>query len=570
MIRAAVASLLAIVFLFGTLHAQISPGELAKAHANLEGIGHCTSCHEIGKAVSGDRCLQCHTEIQSRIKARTGLHALYQGRQCVECHKEHHGRDFPLVKFDVTTFNHTTVGYALQGGHLKLKCQQCHKREYVKDVDMLKNVAAVNQGTYLGLSSECLACHADTHRGQFSGSCLGCHVMDGWKPASKFDHNTAKYVLTGLHQKVECAKCHKKEPGDFVRYTGLHFGSCSSCHRDPHEGRFRETCESCHATGSWKQVAPGHFDHATTRFPLLGRHATVKCDACHAGRKGDTGETLKIAHFSRCSDCHADAHAGQFADRKDKGACESCHNVEGFAPSTYPTDLHQRTRFPLSGEHLAIPCRVCHAAQPIPAKSPWRFRWANIERCESCHKDPHKKQFESSAPSGCSMCHSAGGWRNVHFSHEQTRFPLRGKHLELACIQCHLITGSVSEGKGIPVADTVGTLPDAPKRLLRWKGPVDCTTCHPDVHRGQFVRKTANRCESCHTTLAWDKLIFSHETTAFPLTGGHAQVACVKCHLVADRGTVRERRVYSGTPTQCSDCHVSAKEKQKKIGGTAQ
>jgi hypothetical protein len=39
-------------------------------------------------------------------------------------------------------------------------------------------------------------------------------------------------------------------------------------------------------------------------------------------------------------------------------------------------------------------------------------------------------------------------------------------------------------------------------------------------------------------------------------------VACVKCHLVADQGTSRERRVYAGTTAQCAGCHTSAKDKQ--------
>ena len=89
--------------------------------------------------------LQCHTQFQARMAARTGLHALYQGRQCVECHKEHHGKNFPVVKFDVKSFNHSTVGFALQGGHLKLSCQQCHKRDNVKAEDVLKNAAALER-----------------------------------------------------------------------------------------------------------------------------------------------------------------------------------------------------------------------------------------------------------------------------------------------------------------------------------------------------------------------------------------------------------------------------------------
>ncbi len=61
--------------------------------------------------------------------------------------------------------------------------------------------------------------------------------------------------------------------------------------------------------------------------------------------------------------------------------------------------------------------------------------------------------------------------------------------------------------------------------------------------------------------MAWNVLVFSHETTRFPLTGKHAQVACVKCHLLVDQGTAQERRMYTATPTQCADCHPPGKSK---------
>ncbi len=37
-----------------------------------------------------------------------------------------------------------------------------------------------------------------------------------------------------------------------------------------------------------------------------------------------------------------------------------------------------------------------------------------------------------------------------------------------------------------------------------------------------------------------------HSTTGFPLSGGHAQVVCERCHL---------QGIFRGTPTQCMQCH---------------
>ena len=53
-------------------------------------------------------------------------HSVHGKRQCVECHKEHHGRSFRLVQFDQKSFDHTTIGFALEGKHRTLECATCH------------------------------------------------------------------------------------------------------------------------------------------------------------------------------------------------------------------------------------------------------------------------------------------------------------------------------------------------------------------------------------------------------------------------------------------------------------
>ena len=45
--------------------AQFSPGELSRSHQKLEGAQNCTQCHEIGKEISGQKCLGCHEEIKT-------------------------------------------------------------------------------------------------------------------------------------------------------------------------------------------------------------------------------------------------------------------------------------------------------------------------------------------------------------------------------------------------------------------------------------------------------------------------------------------------------------------------
>src|SRR5690348_7154800 len=92
-------SVLALAFLAGfstAARAQlISPGKLSAAHASLEGMTNCTSCHELGKpGISDTKCLGCHRALQSRIARQAGLHAGFTGKPCASCHKEHFGVQF--------------------------------------------------------------------------------------------------------------------------------------------------------------------------------------------------------------------------------------------------------------------------------------------------------------------------------------------------------------------------------------------------------------------------------------------------------------------------------------------
>jgi hypothetical protein len=46
--------------------AQISPGELSRAHSSLEGPLQCVNCHTFGAGRPQLKCLGCHTEIRER------------------------------------------------------------------------------------------------------------------------------------------------------------------------------------------------------------------------------------------------------------------------------------------------------------------------------------------------------------------------------------------------------------------------------------------------------------------------------------------------------------------------
>ncbi len=59
-----------------------------------------------------------------------------KNKQCVECHKDHFGKTFSMIKFDKKKFNHDETTYKLEGEHKKIECEKCHNNEKIKDEDI--------------------------------------------------------------------------------------------------------------------------------------------------------------------------------------------------------------------------------------------------------------------------------------------------------------------------------------------------------------------------------------------------------------------------------------------------
>jgi hypothetical protein len=149
--------------------------------------------------------------------------------------------------------------------------------------------------------------------------------------------------------------------------------------------------------------------------------------------------TAEVA-FDACARCHRDPHAGQFAARADAGACDRCHDANGFVPARYTTADHAQTRFPLVGAHLAQPCVRCHKVDAFPTGERCRrFAFPSVA-CESCHNDPHAGQFTAAAPvRACGDCHTVAAWSALDFDHDRdTNYKLEGQHRAVACALCHV------------------------------------------------------------------------------------------------------------------------------------
>jgi hypothetical protein len=400
-----------------------------------------------------------------------------------------------------STFERLLMPGPVAAAHAKFeeKCGSCHK-PFAKGVQ----------------DSLCLSCHkpvaADiTAKTGFHGrsplmrgvACSYCHDDHKGRDAdiihldsTLFQHDSTDFPLTGAHRATVCASCHVK--GKPFRVAP---SACFACHDkdQPHKRALGNDCQNCHRTTAWTDRSP--FDHGKTRYPLLGKHAEVRCLSCHLGE-------IYKGLPSGCNDCHAiqDVHQRRFGSD-----CARCHTESGWPGAKF--DHARDGKFPLRGAHAAAKCQSCHGTS---------VRNQLPTACFDCHakQDVHKTQLGSS----CGTCHTESAWRkDVKFDHDLTRFPLTGLHAVVACESCH----ATAAFKGAPLA---------------------CKDCHSknDTHEGRFT----SRCESCHSANGWKLVFFDHgRDTRFALTGRHAATACYDCHVTRNVTTAR-------ISTDCFSCHA--------------
>ncbi|MFA6597424.1 MAG: hypothetical protein WCS69_06855 [Ignavibacteriaceae bacterium] len=288
-----------------------------------------------------------------------------------------------------------------------------------------------------------------------------------------------------------------------------------SAQSSPH-GAIPFDCSDCHVSTSWKEIpSQKKFNHNATRFALVGQHKSVDCKQCHA--------TLKFSEAKEeCVSCHKDIHKNTTSQQ-----CSNCHTPTTWLIKNI-TDLHQRSRFPLLGQHAKADCQQCHLL----------FSQLNFEplgvKCFDCHRQNYMAtQNPNHAQSGfsteCQTCHNFtdAAWGYASFAHDF--FPLQGGHKITNCFSCH----------------KAGTFTGLSK---------DCYACHKNkfeqtVEPNHVSAGFSTTCTSCHNINGWKPTSFNH-TQYFSLVGAHTQLGCNKCHSTS----------YKNTPTDCYGCHKNTFE----------
>ena len=206
---------------------------------------------------------------------------------------------------------------------------------------------------------------------------------------------------------------------------------------------------------------------------------------------------------------------------KLKTECKVCHIIDSWSKIKPNGFNHNKTNFPLKGQHSAVNCKKCHATLVFEDKTP--------KECVSCHTDIH----EGTVGKDCKSCHTPNAWivNNIRQIHERAGFPFLGEHGAADCIRCHTSAS-----------------------LLRFNNiRTDCYSCHQYEYQKTISPNHATSglgidCQRCHNMAgqSWRSVGNGFDHSVLPLVGGH-KVQCDFCHI-NNNYTVK-------LSTVCSSCH---------------
>jgi len=205
--------------------------------------------------------------------------------------------------------------------------------------------------------------------------------------------------------------------------------------------------------------------------------------------------------------------------------CTVCHVTENWNKIKHDGFNHNKTRFPLKGQHNAVSCKKCHPTLVFD-KTP--------TECNACHTDMH----EGTVGKDCGRCHNQNSWivTNIRKIHQQAGFPLTGEHAAADCNRCHTSAS-----------------------LLRFNNiRSDCYSCHQTQY--ELTTKPNHKatgmgtdCQRCHNMAGQSWLSIGHgfdHSLFTPLIGRHLTANCSGCHFDISQGIYKR-----GPINDCKECH---------------
>ncbi len=273
---------------------------------------------------------------------------------------------------------------------------------------------------------------------------------------------------------------------------------------------------------------------------------------------------------------------------KIKFECETCHTTSSFSDVEF--DHNNLTSFDLEERHAHAECVGCHNIK--------NFKGVTTD-CLSCHTDVH----EGKLGIDCTRCHTSRGWEvfDSHSIHENTNFPLMGRHALVDCLGCHtnLPRGDLSfpNLSCISCHETTYLETTEPDHVAAGM-PIDCQLCHqmhafrpgrfPDhdpifpIYNGKHSGEWGD-CAECHidpSSYAIFSCVDCHEhnqgdTDPYHLSipgYSYQSIACYDCHPTGEAEPFIDHDaqsfpIYSGKHNdqwdQCAVCHVVPSDRRQ-------
>ncbi len=490
-------------------------------------------------------------------------------------------------------FNHQTTRFPLEGMHVQVTCETCHKG-----------------GIFKGVPTACVGCHNDTMaKGKSpthpstSNECADCHNSVDWSQVH-VDHSK---ISKG------CFTCHDGKTAEGKSKTHI---------------KSSKLCEDCHLVTTWTIA---HFNHETTNEPCQVCHdglhtagkpfthirSTNDCASCHRTISWKVGVFDHTGVVDGCFKCHdgVSATGKSGAHLVTSNDCQLCHNTVAWSPSNFDHNdpvVSSTVTAPLgcvtchdgrratgrSSQHLPTASNDCAACHVVTAWKPakWDHTLAlDVANCVTCHDGTHVTTAGAAlgkvnAPSphvpssnACTDCHTGATgyktWAGTKMNHA---------NINTGCVQCHTnparftdANGAPVQGKQLPPAHiaatdsceschTIGvTFKPAILPLDHSQVVGTCVSCHDGQFAGVVARSKAATDAKAppHNTKAFDSCDACHNTSTFipAKTFDHTIAGnvsnCVSCH----NGTIAQGMlsgalgfhipVNGGQSPVCSDCH---------------
>ncbi len=213
-------------------------------------------------------------------------------------------------------------------------------------------------------------------------------------------------------------------------------------------------------------------------FPLLGQHAAIACEDCHANGVYDNTPTS-------CESCHG----GEQPENHFNGDCAACHSSSSWSDVLFDHTLaenadcascHLQDR---PANHYSGQCSQCHNTSDWDNVS---FNHSGQADCASCHADDRPANHDSGQ---CSQCHNTNDWDDASFNHtgqtdcascHANQAP--NNHYSGQCLQCHNTN-------------------DWDDASFNHTGQTDCKSCHENDRPAEH---DPGQCSDCHNTRDWD------------------------------------------------------------------